>query len=120
MYTGGSQGRVGKESKTKKIRRILREVEVLATTLNSAGGDIANKLAPKGKKWQKERLKFDLLIVDEASQATEPSLLIPLSLLKRNVCLQDQVIRALCASFRCMLLRCCCHCVLRNSSTDLC
>jgi hypothetical protein len=58
-------------------RKAMHHLEVLATTLNSAGGkDTENLIFPK---------KFDVLIVDEATQATEPALLIPLSLLKSSV-----------------------------------
>ena len=61
-------------------------MEVLGSTLNSAG-PVATLIAPgkKSKQVAGDALKFDVLIVDEATQATEPSLMIPLCLLKRNV-----------------------------------
>ena len=67
-----------------EIRRLLRNAEVLATTLNSAGGGVVQMCAPKVKR-NAEALKFDVLIIDEASQATEHSVLIPLNLLKAEV-----------------------------------
>ncbi|WP_408955559.1 IGHMBP2 family helicase [Natroniella sp. ANB-PHB2] len=48
------------------IKRLIKEADVICTTNSTAGSEV---LAEE---------KFDLLVIDEATQATEPSALIPL------------------------------------------
>lgn len=86
----------GGRQRTRRIRKesakqalLERHVEVLATTLNSAGSNsLAHLMSARGMRRDNvcaDALKFDVLIVDEASQATEPSALIPLNLLKSDM-----------------------------------
>jgi AAA domain len=76
----GEPAEVGNNSK-EGSKDSVGDMEVLATTLSSAGGVDTERLL----RMKRRSTKFDVLIVDEATQATEPSLLIPLSLLKRDV-----------------------------------
>ncbi|HDS46030.1 MAG TPA: IGHMBP2 family helicase [Methanomicrobia archaeon] len=59
------------------INRILRDAEVVCTTNSTAGSEI---LSP---------VKFDVAVIDEATQATEPSALIPVLKAKRFIMAGD-------------------------------
>ncbi|GAV59440.1 AAA_11 domain-containing protein/AAA_12 domain-containing protein [Cephalotus follicularis] len=72
--------------KQKLRRSILREAEIVVTTLSGCGGDLygvcsesisSSKLANPS-----EHTLFDAVVIDEAAQALEPATLIPLQLLK--------------------------------------
>ncbi|KAG0470401.1 hypothetical protein HPP92_017101 [Vanilla planifolia] len=72
-----------------KIRKsILREAEIVVTTLSGCGGDLygvcyeSASASLSGKFF--EQSLFDVVLIDEAAQALEPATLIPLQLLKSN------------------------------------
>ena len=57
----------------RRFRRIiLDEAKIVCTTLSAAGSEIFRRM----------KTKFDVIIVDEAAQAVEPSILIPLTEIK--------------------------------------
>lgn len=55
---------------------ILKECQIMLTTLNGCGGELYNLCA------ESEEALFDVVVVDEAAQALEPAKLIPLQLLR--------------------------------------
>ncbi|VFQ65565.1 unnamed protein product [Cuscuta campestris] len=70
-----------------KLRRaILKEAEIVVTTLSGCGGDLygvcAESVSGHRFRSSSESVLFDAVVVDEAAQALEPSALIPLQLLK--------------------------------------
>lgn len=72
----------GKEANQQAL---MHGAEIVASTLNSAATVGVLLSGKNGTKKLSEAVKFDVLIVDEATQATEPSLMIPLCLLKLDV-----------------------------------
>ncbi|XP_071712086.1 uncharacterized protein [Rutidosis leptorrhynchoides] len=75
-----------KALKIKLRKSILREAEIVITTLSGCGGDLytvccesmlTHKFSPSS-----ESSLFDAVVIDEAAQALEPATLIPLQLLK--------------------------------------
>ncbi|XP_062110921.1 uncharacterized protein LOC133822564 isoform X2 [Humulus lupulus] len=72
-----------------KLRKsILREAEIVVTTLSGCGGDLYAVCSESisGHKFgsPSEHTLFDAVVIDEAAQALEPATLIPLQLLKSN------------------------------------
>ncbi|GMH14139.1 hypothetical protein Nepgr_015980 [Nepenthes gracilis] len=72
-----------------KLRRsILREAEIVVTTLSGCGGDlyaVCSESALSCKMGNvSEQSLFDAVVIDEAAQALEPATLIPLQLLKSS------------------------------------
>ncbi|XP_030499717.2 uncharacterized protein LOC115715063 isoform X1 [Cannabis sativa] len=72
-----------------KLRKsILREAEIVVTTLSGCGGDLYAVCSESisGPKFgsPSEHTLFDAVVIDEAAQALEPATLIPLQLLKSN------------------------------------
>ncbi|PON78563.1 P-loop containing nucleoside triphosphate hydrolase [Parasponia andersonii] len=72
-----------------KIRKsILREAEIVVTTLSGCGGDLYAVCSESvsGHRFgsPSENTLFDAVVIDEAAQAVEPATLIPLQLLKSN------------------------------------
>ncbi|XP_050380960.1 uncharacterized ATP-dependent helicase C29A10.10c isoform X2 [Argentina anserina] len=70
-----------------KLRKsILREAEIVVTTLSGCGGDLYGVCSESmsGHKFgsPSEHTLFDAVVIDEAAQALEPATLIPLQLLK--------------------------------------
>ncbi|TMW99862.1 hypothetical protein EJD97_001837, partial [Solanum chilense] len=70
-----------------KLRKaILKEAEIVATTLSGCGGDLYGVCAASvsGQRFSSssEGVLFDAVVIDEAAQALEPASLIPLQLLK--------------------------------------
>ncbi|KAK6129452.1 hypothetical protein DH2020_036810 [Rehmannia glutinosa] len=65
---------------------ILKEAEIVVTTLSGCGGDLYGVCSEStsGHKFinASENTLFDALVIDEAAQALEPATLIPLQLLK--------------------------------------
>ncbi|KAL3632175.1 hypothetical protein CASFOL_025159 [Castilleja foliolosa] len=65
---------------------ILKEAEIVVTTLSGCGGDVYGVCAEpsSGHKFMNasENTLFDALVIDEAAQALEPATLIPTQLLK--------------------------------------
>ncbi|KAJ0713630.1 putative P-loop containing nucleoside triphosphate hydrolase, DNA2/NAM7 helicase, helicase [Helianthus annuus] len=75
-----------KALKLKLRKSILKEAEIVITTLSGCGGDLyavcsesmlTHKFSPSS-----ESSLFDAVVIDEAAQALEPATLIPLQLLK--------------------------------------
>ncbi|XP_042418637.1 uncharacterized protein LOC122006984 isoform X2 [Zingiber officinale] len=71
----------------RKIRKsILKEAEIVVTTLSGCGGDIYGVCSESASNNRfgvhSEHNLFDAVIIDEAAQALEPATLIPLQLLK--------------------------------------
>ncbi|XP_027122644.1 uncharacterized protein [Coffea arabica] len=75
-----------KARKQKLRRAILKEAEVVVTTLSGCGGDLygvcAESILSHKFSSSTESTLFDAVVVDEAAQALEPATLIPLQLLK--------------------------------------
>ncbi|GLU21867.1 hypothetical protein SLE2022_379790 [Rubroshorea leprosula] len=75
-----------KALKHKLRKSILREAEIVLTTLSGCGGDLYGVCAESmsGSKYSNssEHTLFDAVVIDEAAQALEPATLIPLQLLK--------------------------------------
>lgn len=67
-------------------RDIIREAEIVVTTLSGCGGDIYSaciELFSENKHVKSvENALFDAVVIDEAAQALEPATLIPMQLLK--------------------------------------
>lgn len=83
--------KISEESWTLKqnIRKsILREAEIVLTTLSGCGGDLYGVCSGSASNNRfgssSEQTLFDAVIIDEAAQALEPATLIPLQLLKSN------------------------------------
>ncbi|GMH33013.1 hypothetical protein BSKO_00847 [Bryopsis sp. KO-2023] len=73
-------GRQTMEQAKRSLRLgVVRDAELVFSTLSSAAGDLAS-LCNSGS--VAKHISFDALIVDEAAQALEPSTLVPLKLLK--------------------------------------
>ncbi|KAF5178102.1 Helicase sen1 [Thalictrum thalictroides] len=77
-----------KELKNKLRKTILREAEIVVTTLSGCGGDLfgvcSESLSTHKFGSSSEQTLFDAVVIDEAAQALEPATLIPLQLLKSN------------------------------------
>ncbi|XP_068638867.1 helicase SEN1 isoform X1 [Aristolochia californica] len=77
-----------KNLKHKLRKSILREAEIVVTTLSGSGGDVYGVCSESisGSRFgcPVEDSLFDAIIIDEAAQALEPATLIPLQLLKSN------------------------------------
>ncbi|XP_074268049.1 uncharacterized protein LOC141591568 [Silene latifolia] len=71
-----------------KLRRsILREAEIVVTTLSGCGGDLYTacfESTSNSRGNLSEHNLFDAVVIDEAAQALEPATLIPLQLLKSS------------------------------------
>ncbi|XVE91125.1 hypothetical protein DITRI_Ditri20bG0129600 [Diplodiscus trichospermus] len=70
-----------------KLRKsILKEAEIVVTTLSGCGGDLYGVCAETMSSFKfgnpSEHTLFDAVVIDEAAQALEPATLIPLQLLK--------------------------------------
>ncbi|XVF86232.1 hypothetical protein PTKIN_Ptkin18bG0023800 [Pterospermum kingtungense] len=70
-----------------KLRKsILKEAEIVVTTLSGCGGDLFGVCAETITSFKfgnpSEHTLFDAVVIDEAAQALEPATLIPLQLLK--------------------------------------
>ncbi|XWS20599.1 hypothetical protein CRYUN_Cryun31cG0116500 [Craigia yunnanensis] len=81
--------KTNEETKTlrHKLRKsILKEAEIVATTLSGCGGDLYGVCAETISSLKfgnpSEHTLFDAVVIDEAAQALEPATLIPLQLLK--------------------------------------
>ncbi|XP_024526987.1 helicase sen1 [Selaginella moellendorffii] len=77
---------MGSNRKKKQAMKleVLREADVVLTTLSGCGGHIYSTLMEfiATRDAQAAEMLFDAVIIDEAAQAVEPSTLIPLQLLK--------------------------------------
>ncbi|XP_057458325.1 uncharacterized protein LOC130749063 isoform X3 [Lotus japonicus] len=77
-----------KSLKTKLRKSILREAEIVVTTLSGCGGDLygvcSERILSSKFRGSSEHTLFDAVIIDEAAQALEPATLIPLQLLKSS------------------------------------
>ncbi|KAL7180670.1 hypothetical protein ACSBR1_043789 [Camellia fascicularis] len=75
-----------KALKHKLRRSILREAEIVVTTLSGCGGDLYGVCSESISRFKfsnsSEHALFDAIVIDEAAQALEPATLIPLQLLK--------------------------------------
>ncbi|CAL1373907.1 unnamed protein product [Linum trigynum] len=70
-----------------KLRKtILKEAEIVVTTLSGCGGDLHTVCSESISSYKfgspSEQTLFDAVVIDEAAQALEPATLIPLQLLK--------------------------------------
>ncbi|KAH9305772.1 hypothetical protein KI387_010176, partial [Taxus chinensis] len=67
-------------------RAIIREAEIVVTTLSGCGGDIYSACIESASRNRNGKASgdslFDAVVIDEAAQALEPATLIPLQLLK--------------------------------------
>ncbi|KAJ8770865.1 hypothetical protein K2173_021780 [Erythroxylum novogranatense] len=74
--------------KNKLRKLILKEAEIIVTTLSGCGGDLFGVCSESMSNCKfgnpSEHALFDVVIIDEAAQALEPATLIPLQLLKSN------------------------------------
>ncbi|KAF8389472.1 hypothetical protein HHK36_026167 [Tetracentron sinense] len=77
-----------KALKHKLRKSILREAEIVVTTLSGCGGDLYGVCSESISSYKfgnsSEHTLFDAVVIDEAAQALEPATLIPLQLLKSN------------------------------------
>lgn len=75
-----------KALKLKLRKSILREAEIVITTLSGCGGDLyavcSESMSTHKFSTSSESSLFDAVVIDEAAQALEPATLIPLQLLK--------------------------------------
>ncbi|XP_055825886.1 uncharacterized protein LOC129894293 isoform X2 [Solanum dulcamara] len=75
-----------KDLRHKLRKAILKEAEIVVTTLSGCGGDLYGVCAASvsGQRFSSssEGVLFDAVVIDEAAQALEPASLIPLQLLK--------------------------------------
>ncbi|KAE8709137.1 hypothetical protein F3Y22_tig00110332pilonHSYRG00979 [Hibiscus syriacus] len=75
-----------KALKHKLRKSILKEAEIVVTTLSGCGGDLYGVCAETISSFKlcnpSEHSLFDAVVIDEAAQALEPATLIPLQLLK--------------------------------------
>ncbi|XP_050221011.1 uncharacterized ATP-dependent helicase C29A10.10c isoform X2 [Mercurialis annua] len=75
-----------KNLKHKLRKSILKEAEIVVTTLSGCGGDLYGVCSETMSSYKfgnpSEHSLFDAVIIDEAAQALEPATLIPLQLLK--------------------------------------
>ncbi|KAA8541523.1 hypothetical protein F0562_022675 [Nyssa sinensis] len=75
-----------KALKYKLRKSILREAEIVVTTLSGCGGDLYGVCSESSSSHRfgnsSEHTLFDAVVIDEAAQALEPATLIPLQLLK--------------------------------------
>ncbi|XP_059642145.1 uncharacterized protein LOC132284095 isoform X2 [Cornus florida] len=75
-----------KALKHKLRKSILREAEIVVTTLSGCGGDLygvcSESISSHKFRSSSENTLFDAVVIDEAAQALEPATLIPLQLLK--------------------------------------
>lgn len=72
-----------------KLRKlILKDAEIVVTTLSGCGGDLYVVCSESMSNYKfacpSEHTLFDAVVIDEAAQALEPATLIPLQLLKSN------------------------------------
>ncbi|KAG5237987.1 P-loop containing nucleoside triphosphate hydrolases superfamily [Salix suchowensis] len=74
--------------KLKLRKSILKEAEIVVTTLSGCGGDLYVVCSESMSSYKfacpSEHTLFDAVVIDEAAQALEPATLIPLQLLKSN------------------------------------
>ncbi|XP_052181406.1 uncharacterized protein LOC127794403 isoform X2 [Diospyros lotus] len=87
-----AQARERKENEESKAQRqklrrsILREAEIVVSTLSGCGGDLygvcSESLSSRKFSTLSEHALFDAIVIDEAAQALEPATLIPFQLLK--------------------------------------
>ncbi|XP_020107342.1 uncharacterized protein LOC109723385 isoform X2 [Ananas comosus] len=77
-----------KSLKYKVRKSILKEAEIVVTTLSGCGGDLYGVCSESASDNRfgnfSEQTLFDVVVIDEAAQALEPATLIPLQLLKSN------------------------------------
>lgn len=77
-----------KALRSKLRKSILREAEIVVTTLSGCGGDLygvcSETMLSSKFGGPSENTLFDAVVVDEAAQALEPATLIPLQLLKSS------------------------------------
>ncbi|KAF7814641.1 helicase SEN1-like [Senna tora] len=75
-----------KALRSKLRKSILREAEIVVTTLSGCGGDLygvcSETMLSSKFGGPSEHTLFDAVVIDEAAQALEPATLIPLQLLK--------------------------------------
>lgn len=75
-----------KALKLKLRKSILKEAEIVITTLSGCGGDLysvcSESMSTHKFSTSSESSLFDAVVIDEAAQALEPATLIPLQLLK--------------------------------------
>ncbi|XP_021681639.2 uncharacterized protein LOC110665715 isoform X2 [Hevea brasiliensis] len=75
-----------KALKHKLRKSILKEAEIVVTTLSGCGGDLYGVCSESISSYKfgnpSEHTLFDAVVIDEAAQALEPATLIPLQLLK--------------------------------------
>ncbi|KDP25042.1 hypothetical protein JCGZ_22577 [Jatropha curcas] len=75
-----------KTLKHKLRKSILKEAEIVVTTLSGCGGDLYGVCSESMSSYKfgnpSEHNLFDAVVIDEAAQALEPATLIPLQLLK--------------------------------------
>ncbi|KAK8967609.1 putative helicase MAGATAMA 3 [Platanthera guangdongensis] len=90
-YAQAKEKKTSEESRAlkHKIRKsILREAEIVVTTLSGCGGDLYGVCYESTSSSNSGRFTdqcfFDVVVVDEAAQALEPATLIPLQLLKSS------------------------------------
>ncbi|KAL5699448.1 hypothetical protein ACHQM5_030351 [Ranunculus cassubicifolius] len=77
-----------KALKIKLRKTILREAQIVVTTLSGSGGDLYGVCSESFSNYKfgsfSENTLFDAVVIDEAAQALEPATLIPLQLLKSS------------------------------------